>query len=121
MTIKVKEYESMENFLNAVGDQVVSDETVYKVNKPNGAVCADLITNCKYAETAIRRFFKALANDNRFDGWEECITDFIKNGVWKDKETCWNEETCRYEYDGGYFWEVEDNDGSFYICLNVVA
>mgnify|MGYP000103863738 FL=1 len=120
MTIKVKEYESMENFLDAVEDQV-SDETVYKVNKPNGAVCADLITNCKYAETAIRRFFKALANDNRFDGWEECITECIKNGVWKDTETCWNEETCRSEYDGGYFWEVEDNDGSFYICLNVVA
>ena len=67
MTIKVKEYESMENFLDAVEDHV-SDETVYKVNKPNSAVCADLITNCKYAETAIRRFFKALANDNRFDG-----------------------------------------------------
>lgn len=25
------------------------------------------------------------------------------------------------KYTGGYFWEVEDLDGRFYICLNVVG
>lgn len=120
MTIKVKEYASMDEFLD-VNDNQVSEEVVSIVNKPNGTVCADLITNCKYAETAVRRFFKALANDERFDGWKEWIEAQIAGGVFKDAETYWNEETEKSEYHGGYFWEVEDNDGSFYICLNVVA
>lgn len=120
MTIKVKEYSSFDEFSDDIENKS-RDEFVAIVNKPNGAVCADLITHCKYAETAIRRFFKALANDHRFDGWEEEIQDLVANGCTKDKETYWNEETCKSEYHGGYFWEVEDLDGSFYVCLNVVA
>ena len=59
-------------------------------NAERNTVCADLITDCKSWKTAVKRFFKA---------WE------------KEKG---------FVYTGGYFWEVEDHDGSFYVCLNVV-
>ena len=83
--------------------------------KPNCLVCADHITDCKMWQTAVNRFFKALAGDARFDGWQEAITKCIKEGFWQDKAL------TDGEYTGGYFWEVEDRDGRFYICLNVVG
>ena len=52
--------------------------------------------------------------DKRFDGWQETITECIKEGFWQDKAL------TDGKYTGGYFWEVEDLDGRFYICLNVV-
>ena len=39
----------------------------------------------------------------------------IKEGFWQDKAL------TDGKYTGGYFWEVEDLDGRFYICLNVVG
>ena len=98
--LKVKEYSSFEAFEQDEHRQDV--DLVAIVNKPNGMVCADLITDCKMWQTAVNRFFKALAGDERFDGWQETITECIN-------------------YTGGYFWEVEDLDGRFYICLNVVG
>ena len=83
--LKVKEYSSFEAFEQDEHRQDV--DLVAIVNKPNGMVCADLITDGKMWQTAVNRFFKALT-----DG----------------------------KYTGGYFWEVEDLDGRFYICLNVV-
>ena len=35
------------------------------------------------------------------------------NGICKDKEMVDD------KYTGGWFWEVDDLDGRFYICLNV--
>lgn len=98
--LKVKEYSSFEAFEQDEHRQDV--DLVAIVNKPNGMVCADLITDCKMWQTAVNRFFKALAGDERFDGWQDkALTDG--------------------KYTGGYFWEVEDLDGRFYICLNVVG
>lgn len=111
--LKVKEYSSFEAFEQDEHRQDV--DLVAIVNKPNGMVCADLITDCKMWQTAVNRFFKALAGDERFDGWQETITECIKEGFWQDKAL-----TDR-KYTGGYFWEVEDLDGRFYICLNVVG
>lgn len=117
MAIWKKEYNSFEDFEN--DDRCKGAwELVAVVNKPNG-VCADLITECKNWQTAVRRFFKALENDHRFDGWMEGIIESIENGYWKDKEAYWNAETQRNEYTGGYFWEVEPNEDYYYICLNV--
>ena len=67
--LKVKEYSSFEAFEQDEHRQDV--DLVAIVNKPNGMVCADLIT-------AVNRFFKALAGDDRFDGWQETITECIK-------------------------------------------
>lgn len=109
--LKVKEYSSFEAFEQDEHRQDV--DLIAIVNKPNGMVCADLITDCKMWQTAVNRFFKALAGDVRFDGWKECIEEAIKSGIWKEKETFDD------KYTGGWFWKVEDLDDSFYICLNV--
>ena len=81
--LKVKEYSSFEAFEQDEHRQDV--DLVAIVNKPNGMVCADLITDCKMWQTAVNRFFKALAGDERFDGWQETITECIKGGFWQDK------------------------------------
>lgn len=109
--LKVKEYSSFEAFEQDEHRQDV--DLIAIVNKPNGMVCADLITDCKMWQTAVNRFFKALAGDVRFDGWKEYIEEAIKSGIWKEKETFDD------KYTGGWFWKVEDLDDSFYICLNV--
>lgn len=57
--LKVKEYSSFEAFEQDEHRQDV--DLVAIVNKPNGMVCADLITDCKMWQTAVNRFFKALA------------------------------------------------------------
>lgn len=117
--MKVKEYR---NFAEFNGDPYHhGDECVAIVNNPNGTVCADVITSCKRWQTAVRRFFKALAGDSRFDGWQEAITECCDSGYFSDKETCWDPKTGTSKYYDGYFWEVEDLDGSFYVCLNVVC
>jgi hypothetical protein len=74
--LKVKKYSSFEAFEQDEHRQDV--DLVAIVNKPNGMVCADLITDCKMWQTAVNRFFKALAGDDRFDGWQETITECIK-------------------------------------------
>lgn len=111
--LNVKEYANFDEFEKDAHKQDV--DLVAIVNKPNGMVCADLITDCKMWQTAVNRFFKALAGDERFDGWQETITECIKEGFWQDKAL------TDGKYTGGYFWEVEDLDGRFYICLNVVG
>ncbi len=83
------------------------------VGKPNGYVCADFITDCRRWKTAFRRFFNVLGSDPRFEGWDSTVYEAMLNGVWKDKEMVDD------KYTGGWFWEVEDLDGRFYICLNV--
>lgn len=64
-------------------------------------------------KTAFRRFFNVLGSDPRFEGWDSTVYEAMLNGVWKDKEMVDD------KYTGGWFWEVEDLDGRFYICLNV--
>ena len=60
--LKVKEYSSFEAFEQDEHRQDV--DLVAIVNKPNGMVCADLITDCKMWQTAVNRFFKALAGNH---------------------------------------------------------
>ena len=73
--LKVKEYANLDEFEKDAHKQDV--DLVAIVNKPNGMVFADLITACKMWQTAVNRFFKALAGDDRFDGWQETITECI--------------------------------------------
>ena len=77
--LKVKEYSSFEAFEQDEHRQDV--DLVAIVNKPNGMVCADLITDCKMWQTAVNRFFKALAGSlpgghypfYRFRSWREIL------------------------------------------------
>lgn len=86
----------------------------------NNRVCADLMTETKSLKVAFNRFFKQLADFHVFDGWRDGMEESIENGYWSDSETYWNDETNKSEYRGGWFYTVEDNDGSFYIALNVI-
>lgn len=65
--LKVKEYSSFEAFEQDEHRQDVDPVAI--VNKPNGMVCADLITDCKMWQTAVNRFFKALAGQGA-DRWQ---------------------------------------------------
>lgn len=84
-------------------------------------VSADGEFECKSCKVAIRRFFKALAGDNRFDGWYECIRECVENGYYKEKATIYNHKTGREEYIlGGYHWSVEPTiEDCWYVELTV--
>ena len=84
-------------------------------------VCADAQYACKSWKTAVKRFFKAIAECKGFEGWdEEGIIESIESGYWNDKSTAWNDETHRCEYTGDYAWTVEELDeGLWYISLKV--
>lgn len=85
-------------------------------------VCADAEYKCSSYKTAVRRFFKAIAEEKTLtDGWDdECILESIENGYWSDKSTVWNDKTCRCEYTGDYAWCVEETtEGYWYISLKV--
>ena len=82
------------------------------------SVCADAEYECKSWKTAIKRFFRALASDSRFDGWYDAIQEACENGYFKDKSTVW--ENGKSVFTGDYFWEVEFIDENrWYICLSV--
>lgn len=109
--MKVKEYVDFDHYERDPHRQDV--DLICIVGNPNGYVCADLITDCRRWQTAFRRFFNVLGSDPRFEGWDSTVYEAMLNGVWKDKEMVDD------KYTGGWFWEVDDLDGRFYICLNV--
>lgn len=116
--MKVMEFESFEKFEQCENKQDYEMVAIVH-NAERNTVCADLITDCKSWKTAVKRFFKALENRPEFFDWKESIIESCENGYFSDKETYWDNEKG-FVYTGGYFWEVEDHDGSFYVCLNVV-
>lgn len=109
--MKVKEYVNFDHYERDPHRQDV--DLICIVGKPNGYVCVDFITDCRRWQTAFRRFFNVLGSDPRFEGWDSTVYESMINGVWKDKEMVDD------KYTGGWFWEVDDLDGRFYICLNV--
>lgn len=116
--VKFASFEEFENSKVAGRSEVVA--MVHRTCKGHNQISADLITECKSWKTAVKRFFKAIGNDARFDGWEDSITESCENGYFSDRETYW-EYGKGSVYAGGYHWEVEDNDGSFYVELTVVV
>ena len=85
-------------------------------------ICADGQYGCKSWKTAVKRFFKAIAEERTLvAGWdEEWFIESIENGCWNDKSTVWNDKTCKCEYTGDYAWTVEEvNEGLWYISLKV--
>lgn len=97
-------YENREHKMNDVD---VVENTV--------TVCADGEFECKNWKTAVRRFFKEINDNSLFDGWKECITECVENGIWKEKEEYNGKHVC-----GGWFWEVECIDeGFWYVSLTV--
>ena len=118
--LKVVEFESFEAFEESGLSGKFEVVTIVKGGSHGKKhVCADLMTECKSYKTAIRRFFKALEGDSRFDGWREGIEESCENGYFADKEQYW-ESGKGLVYTGGYHWCVEDHDGSYYVELTVV-
>ena len=119
--LKVVEFESFEAFEESGLSGKFEVVTIVKGGSHGKKhVCADLMTECKSYKTAIRRFFKALEGDSRFDGWREGIEESCENGYFADKEQYW-ESGKGLVYTGGYHWCVEDHDGSYYVELTVVT
>lgn len=119
--LKVVEFESFEDFEESGISGKYEVVTIVKGGSHGKKrVCADLMTDCKRYKTAIRRFFKALEGDGRFDGWREGIEESCENGHFADKEQYW-ESGKGLVYTGGYHWCVEDHDGSYYVELTVVT
>lgn len=111
MTMKVMEFASFDEFEECENKQDYEMVAVVH-NKKRNTVCADMITNCKRWRTAVNRFFEALENYPEFDGWKDSIMESCENGFFSDKEVHCG--CC------GWFWEVSEHDGSFYICVNVL-
>ncbi len=117
--MKVVEFKNFDEFEESgVAGKYEVVALVHCISYGRKKICADLMTDCKCWQTAVNRFFKALGNDERFDGWKESIVESCKNGCFADKETFW-ENGKGSVYRGGYHWSVEDNDGSYYVELTV--
>lgn len=110
-TLFFENFEAFEN-ANVAGKQEL---TAIVKNENCNTFCADLETNCKNYKTAIKRFFKSLAEYPQFAEWEECLAESCRTGLFKDFEAGQNGK-----YDGGWHFTVENNDDNYYICLNVL-
>lgn len=53
------------------------------VIRENGWIKCDLMTECKSYKTALRRFFKALANVSEVSGWYEDMNESAENGYFQ--------------------------------------
>lgn len=87
------------------------------VIRENGWIKCDLMTECKSYKTALRRFFKALANVPEVSGWYEDMSESAENGYFQMNDNMMADGT-RNPFPG-YAWEIEDHDGAWYIFLNV--
>lgn len=82
-------------------------------------VSADAEYECKSWRTAVRRFFKAIACDSRFDGWEEAIIESIENGEWNYFETIDGKVIPNTPH-----WQVEefeDSDGVYAVYIELTV
>ena len=84
----------------------------------NGWIKTDLLTECKSYKTALRRFFKALADIPAIVEWLPGMLEAAENGCFKMNDNTMadgtrNPCTC-------YAYEIEELDnGLWYIFLNV--
>jgi hypothetical protein len=114
-TMYFENFDKFEESETAVLYEVIS---IVK-NETFNTMCADLMTDCKSYKTALNRFFKGLEGYPQFTEWKDALIETCENGCFSDSEKYWDEETFKYEYKGGWHYSIEDNDGSYYICLNV--
>ena len=113
--ILVKEFASQEDYENY---RYSGCNNILSIVHRRNSVCADMTTKCKNWKTAVKKFFDALADDKRFDGWRECVVESCENGCFSNKET---DENSNWAYNGGWFYKVEENYGSYYVCVNALV
>lgn len=101
--VLVKEFANQEAYENY---RYRGCNNILSIVRRTNSVCADMTTKCKNWKTAVKKFFDAIAGDNRFDGWRECVIESCENGCFANREN------------GEWFYEVEENDGCYYVCVN---
>ena len=78
---------------------------------------ADLMTSCKKATTAVKRFFSAIDPKKypALNDWKEEILESVQNGVFSGKDM------YNGMFTGQYSWGVEaPNEDSYYVYLNLL-
>lgn len=107
--LKVMEFDSFEAY--EASNVSSKYEVLAIVKRGNNQICADLMTNCKRYQTALRRFFKPLEGRDEFDGWQEALEECCENGTFQE-----------YYDDLDYHWCVEAcGDDCYYIELTVTV
>ena len=110
--MKTMYFENYDEFETCENKQ---DAELVAVVKRNDGLCADLLTETKSWKVALNRFFRELRKAGFYTlaEWEETVKESCKNGVFADKEI----NPYVREYSGGWFYEVENYDGAWYVCL----
>ena len=74
----------------------------------NDRISADVMTEAKSIQMAVKKFFTAVKDIELFDGWKECALEMMEAGYFSSFEP------------GSYSFEVkEPEDNFFYITLTV--
>lgn len=113
-----KWFESMEQFSTWLDSTNGDYDNVVSIVEESGWYKIDLTTNCKYASTAIRRFFNQLEDIKEAYDWKEEIAESVRSNCWHLNDfTMGDGSNNPYPM---YSWGVEDlEDGWWYIFLNV--
>lgn len=121
--VKVREWTSEEFDAHAEaykqkhGGEIEYLENVIDLVVDANKVGADFFTTCKKAETAVSRFFKALADYPDFASWEEGIRESISNGVYTGID---NMDGKGNKIPWSYSYGIESpSDDVYYVHLNL--
>ena len=122
--IKVREFASQEEY-DIHNDQyrdAHDGETEYlenvidivpRLGQGFSRIAADMMTSCKKAETAVKRFFSAI-NPEKYPElaeWESFVKEGMDNGVFNQSDT-----------EAGWSWEVQAlDDNTYYVSLVAIA
>lgn len=111
------DYNSFWEFSESCNAGKYEDVTVIR---EHGWIKTDLMTECKSYKTAIRRFFKMLADIPEIADWEECLVESAENGYFKLNDSMMADGSKNTS--PSYFYEIEETmEGVWYIFLNVRA
>ena len=106
------------NFDELFAAEVTGKYEVLTIVKENGWINSDLTTKCKNWKTAIRRFFKGLANVPEVSEWYETLNKSAENGCFKMNDFMMADGTQNPS--PTYAWKIKEvQEGVWYIFLDV--
>ena len=114
--MRIHRYGSMDEYLTRHEDLDTRDRNLDIIDDGKW-VMADMFTECARPETAVRRFFRGLAGETAFDGWEECLLESIENGCFSQSDSLMADGTKNPVPSWSY--GIEQYDDEWYIYLNV--
>jgi hypothetical protein len=115
MKMKRYDFTSFEQFEQS---GTAGEYEVVTVIDEYGWMKSDIITECRSWKIALRRFFEALGEDSRLEGWYESMREGAENGYAQLNDFTLgngNRNDCP-----SYAYEIEEiQDGVWYIFLNI--